>query len=426
MRLLEGGRVLCPATGLDQVADVLIDDDGRVSALGPDLVGRQGLRRQDCQVIDCSGAVVMPGLVDLVCDVADPGTTWREDITTASRAAAAGGFTALLASPATDPTVDSAAVAAGVVEAAQDAPAARVYRAGALTVGLAGADLAEMGSMIAEGCIALSDGGRSMADSAVLRHALAYARPFGAPVLLRPGEPSLERQGCMHEGRISVEIGLRGIPAASEEIGLARILGLVRTTGAAVHVSHVTTARSVAMLAQARSEGLPVTSSVPARQLVLTDAYVRDSVYDTAARLLPPLRSEADRQALIEGLRAGVIDTICSDHVPWSQVDKELEFERAAAGAVGLETALQAACTALEGDLPLIARAMATAPAGILGLQRRIAVDAPADLVVFDPAVDAAVETPRWSKSRNEPLRGVTLRGMVRATIRSAACFQPQ
>ena len=281
MLLLKGGRVVCPATGVDQVLDLRVVG-GRVAELGVDLAPG------GARVLDCAGKAVLPGLVDLVADLANPGSTWREDIASGSRAAAAGGFTTVLVSPATNPVIDSGAVAAGVVEAAQDAPGARVLRAGALTVGLRGGELAEMGSMLAAGCAALSDGGIAGTDNAVLRNALAYARPFGAPILLRPGQRSLEERGCMHEGDISIEIGLRGIPAAAEDIGMAVVISLVRTTGARVHLSHVTTARSVDMLARARQEGLPLTASVPARHLVLTDAFVRDSAYDSAGRLLPP------------------------------------------------------------------------------------------------------------------------------------------
>jgi len=410
MLLLRGGRVVCPATGTDAVLDLRIDQ-GRVAELGI------GLALDGAELIDCTGLAVLPGLVDLVADLADPGSTWREDLASGSRAAAMGGFTTVLASPATDPVVDSGAIAAGLVEAAAGAPGARVLRAGALTVGLLGQELAEMGSMLAAGCAALSDGGITGTDAAVLRNALAYARPFGAPVLLRPGQRALESRGCMHEGEISMQIGLRGIPAAAEEIGLATAIALVRATGARVHLSHVTTARSVAMLASARAEGLPITASVPARHLLLTDTWVRDSGYDPAGRLLPPLRPEQDRQALVQALRDGVIDAVCSDHMPWTRVEKELEFEQAAPGALGLETALAATLTALEGDLVRLAQVLAVAPGAVLGQRAELAPGAVADVVVLDPRAEGVVAAPRASKGCNEPLVGRTLRGAVVATV---------
>ena len=408
--LLRGGRVICPESGLDARLDLRVAD-GRVVELGVDLAPGSD------RLIDCVDKAVLPGFVDLVADLADPGATWREDLRTGSLAAAAGGFTTVLASPLTDPVVDSGAVAAGVVHATQGLPGARVLRAGAVSVGLKGQDLAEMGSMLEEGCVALSDGGLAMADAAVLRNALEYARPFGAPVILRPGLPSLELRGCMHEGQISLEIGLRGVPAASEEVGMHLILALVRATGARVHLSHVTTARALSLLAQARAEGLPVTGSAPARNLLLTDAWVRDHGYDPAGRLLPPLRPEADRLALVQAVAAGTLDALCSDHQPWTRVEKEVEFERATPGATGLETAFSAAFTALDGDLVAVARALSAGPAAVLGRKARVAVGEVADLVVVDPAATWTVGAPRWSRSDNEPLRGRALRGRVDHTL---------
>lgn len=407
--VLRGGRVLCPASGTDQVLDLRIVD-GRVVERGAHL------EAGDARVIDCAGRAVLPGFVDLVADLADPGATWREDLRTGSQGAAAGGFTTVLASPATEPVIDSGAVAAGAVQATRGLPGARVLRAGAVSLGLKGQELAEMGTMLEEGCVALSDGGLAMGDAAVLRNALEYARPFGAPVLLRPALPSLETRGCMHEGKVSLEIGLRGIPAASEEVGLELILALVRLTGSRVHCSHLTTARSVALLRQAQDEGLPVTGSAPARSLLLTDAWVRDHGYDPAGRLLPPLRPEADRLALLAAVRDGVIG-LCSDHQPWTRVDKELEFERATPGATGLETAFSAALTALDGDLPAVVSALSVAPAAVLGRLARLAEGDVADLVVVDPDATWTVGPPRWSRSDNEPLRGRSLRGRVHLTL---------
>ena len=407
MWLLKGGRVLCPASGLDARLDVRVVGD-RITALGPDLPV------DGATVLAATGLVVAPAFVDLACELGDPGQTWREDLHSGSRAAAAGGYGTVVASPATEPPIDVASVAADVVSRASRVAGARILVAGALTEGLLGRELAEMNDLVEAGCVALSDGARAMGDALVLRNALEYARALRRPVLLRPGEPTLEERGCMHEGVVSTTIGLHGIPPESEEIGLSRILALARLAGVRVHLTHLTTARSLALLRAAVAEGLPVTASVPARHLVLTDAAVDESGYDPNTRLLPPLRPESDRAALVAAVRAGELQ-ISADHVPWSRVEKEHEFIVAVAGAVGLETAFAAALTAL-GDLRAVVAAMAVAPGRVLGLDPRIAIGAQADLVVLSEA-DATVGSRRASRGCNEPLQGRTLRGVVRATL---------
>ena len=415
MLLLEGGRVVCPVSGQDGPLDVLVDEDaGRIAAVGPGLSADP--RAAGAMVIDARGAVVSPGLVDLGATLCDPGQTWREDLQSGSEAAAAGGFTTVVASPRTQPVVDCPAVLRDVLTRAAEVTGARVLQAGALTAGLKGEDLAEVGLLHEAGAIALSDGGVATADTGVLRRALDYARPFGLPVLLRPQDPSLATDGVMHEGAVSLRIGLRGEPAEAEEIGVQRIVALARLTGARVHLSHVTTARGLALVARARSEGLAVTASAPARNLVLCDADIEASTYDPHLRVSPPLRTAADRAALIEAVRSGAI-TLHSDHVPWTRVGKELEFAYAKPGALGLETALKAALTALDGDASAVVRALCVGPAALLGFAPSVAPEAPADLVVFDPQVASALGPERRSRGCNEPLTGRTLRGCVRATV---------
>lgn len=407
MLRLKGGRLICPRSGLDEVGDVLIDDD-RIVALGE--AARTGVAEE----IDCTGCLVAPGFVDLASDFADPGAAWREDLGSGSRAAAAGGFTTVVISPNTHPAIDDPAVVAELMSRAISAPGARVAIAGALTAGLAGVALTEMGLLLEAGCVALSDGGALISDAQVLRRALQYAAPLGVPVLLRPGEVSLEERGVMHEGRVSTRIGLRGIPAAAEEIGVTRAIALVRQTGARVHLTHVTTAAALAAVRHAQAAGLPVSAAVPARQLLVTDALVETSVYDTVARLLPPLRPESDRLAMIEGARA--LLCVGADHVPWSRVEKEQEFRDAQPGGIGLETAASAVWMHIQ-DPGAFVEALSTRPAAVLGRDARLTPGSVADVVVFDPEIAWTASGPWISRSANEPLSGQALRGRARATV---------
>lgn len=412
MLLLEGGRVVCPLSGRDEQADVLVDGSTQaIVAVGTKLDVPAGTER-----LDCSGAVVGPGLVELASELCDPGYTWREDLHSGSRAAAAGGFTTVVASPRTDPVIDTPPVLRDVRVRAAAAPGARIEVAGALTVGLAGEDLAEVGLLAEAGAVALSDGSVPVANATVLRRALDYSRNFGLPIFLRPLDTSLVGKGVMNEGAASLRIGLRGEPAAAEEVGIARIIELVRLTGARVHLTHVTTARGVQQLVRARSEGLPVSGSVPARNLLLIDEDVERREYDTALRLTPPLRTQQDRACLVSALRDGALQAAFADHIPWTRVGKELEFAYAEPGSSGLESALQAVLTAMDGDAVAALRALSTGPAAILGRTPRVAEGAPADLVVF--ATDFEVPShERFSKGVSDALAGVPLHGGIRATI---------
>lgn len=409
MRLLRGGQVCCPLTETFGPADVLIDGD-RITAVGPGIEAPAG-----AEIVDCTGAFIAPGFVDLACELGDPGETWREGLAHGSHVAAAGGFTTVVISPRTVPPLDEPSRVADVIARAQRAPAARVLVAGALTVDLKGEALAEMGMLVEAGCAALGDGGESVADLQVLRRALEYAAKLPVPAFVRPGVPVLEEQGTMHEGLVSARIGLRGIPAASEEIGVAQVAALVARTRAPVHLTHVTTARAIRQVAAAIDEGLPITASVPARHLLLTDAYVEDSGYDTAARLLPPLRSEADRAAACRAVAEGIL-AVGADHVPWTEVEKELEFAYSSSGAVGLETAFSAAITAL-GDLRVVVEAMSVRPAAVLGREAKVAPGSVADLVILEPGAERVVFAQRRSLGVNEPLAGRRLRGAVRACV---------
>ena len=408
MLLLKGGRIVCPTTGREGLGDVLIDGE-QIIAVG------EVEAPSSAEVIDCTGCIVAPGFVDLSVAFGDPGETWREGLRHGSEVAATGGFTTVVLSPRTDPTIDLPAIVSELKPRTESVSGARVLISGALTLGLGGENLAELGLMVEAGCVAFSDGGKVFRDTRILRRVMEYAAPMGAPVFLRPGDPALEEGGFMHEGRISSRIGLRGIPAAAEELGVARAIALVRLSGTRVHLTHITTAVALQMLADAQDAGLPITAAVPARSLVLTDSLIEESVYDTAGRLMPPLRPDADVQAM----RTGASQRLCvsADHVPWSRVEKELEFAYAKEGAIGLETAAAAAWTALSGDATGFVSALSVRPGRVLGLNPTVSTGATADLVVFDPEVCWTVRAPWLSCGVNEPLSGRSLTGKVRCTI---------
>jgi len=400
-----GATTWCPERGLqaDQVVHIL---GGRICQdAGP-----------DAHVVDARGLWLVPAFVDLSAHLGDPGFLWRETLETGSRAGAAGGFGTVVAAPDTDPVIDRGALLANLEKRARGLDGARVHFAGALTEGLAGADLAEIGCMVDAGAVALSDGGRSVADTLVLRRALEYAQKFGVPVILRPSEPLLEVDGVMHEGAVALRIGLRGLPTASEEIGVARAIALSRLTGAILHLTGISSARAVVQVRAARAEGLPVTCSVPARNLLLIDEDVARSSYDTDLRLVPPVREEADRQVLVDAVRAGDV-MVGACHRPLSRVEKEHEFERSMPGAAGLETAFAATLTALDGDMPATVRALSSLPAAVLGKTATLLPGAPADLALVDPDARQAATAPRHSKGVNEPLAGRVLQGAVKATM---------
>ena len=409
--LLEGGRVLCPASGEDRQADVLVED-GRIAA-----VGGFDSKGVDAERLDCSGQVVAPALVDLEANLCDPGMPWREDVASGSAAAAAGGFTTVLASPATDPVLDEPSTVRELLERAATEAAIEVRVAGALTVGLAGTEVAVVGLLVEAGASALSNAGVFVENTAVLRYMLLYARSFGCPILLRAGDPWLEAGGVMHEGEISARIGLRGTPDASEEIGVARLAALSRVTDTPLHITGVTTAKGVHQLRTAQEAGVAVSASTSAHHLLLSDAAVLESGYDSSTRFSPPLRSERDRLALVEAVKDGIVGCVTSQHEPWSRVEKELEFERAQPGAVGLETALSATVEALGGLEPALA-ALSHRPGAFLGLDRRLAPGVPAEIVVLDPHASWTVEASVLaSRCGNTPLLGREISVRVSTTI---------
>jgi len=366
----------------------------------------------DDHAIDARGLVLLPSLVDLCCDPGFPGFPAREDLGSLAAAALAGGFGDLLLSPLVDPVVDTPEQMAS---AARRGPGGvRLWPAGAVTRGLHGEDLAEIGLMGAAGAAALSDGGRPIRDTVVLRNLLEYARGFGLRAFLRPADADLDVLGVVNESGVAAELGMRGNPASTEEIGIARIVALVRTTRATVHLTRISTARGVVAIRAARAEGLPITASTAARNLLLDESEHHVRPYDTRLRLHPPLRSPVDRAALLAGVRDGTL-LLTADHAPRAPEEKDLEFELSTPGSTGLETALSAAFTALDGDLEALVRAFCFGPRALLP-------ERPGGCVLVDPhatpRVDAALHR---SRARNDALDGHALRGLVRGCFPEAS-----
>jgi dihydroorotase len=413
--LLRGGRVIDPSRDMDDTADVLLQD-GKVAAVG------RGVGVPDGAVVhEVAGLVVAPGLVDIHVHLREPGNEDEETIASGARAAVAGGFTAVCAMPNTDPVTDNQAAVGFIVRQAVRAGLARVYPVGAVSVGQRGEQLAEFGEMVGAGAVAVSDDGRPVASGHLMRTALEYARTFGIPVADHCEEPSLAAGGAMHEGIVSARLGLKGIPAAAEEIMVARDLLLAELTGGHVHLCHMSTRGSVELIRRAKARGVRVTAEVTPHHLALTDAACE--AYDTQAKMNPPLREAADIVALREGLREGVIDCIASDHAPHAYDEKEAAFDDAPFGIVGLETAFGVAYTELVRGgtltLPQLVARMSTSPAALFHLSAgTLATGAPADVCVLDVERPWRVEPDRFhSKSRNTPFGGRELVGRAVLTF---------
>ncbi len=424
--LIRGGRVLDPANRVDGVADVLIRG-GHIAAVG------QGLDAHDVPVLDARGLVVAPGFVDLHTHLREPGFEYKETIETGTRAAARGGFTTVCAMPNTEPPMDSRATVDFVRQRAGDRGLVRVLPIGCVTKGRQGKALAELAELAQAGCVAFSDDGSPVGDAALMRRALEYANGLGLPIIDHCEDPALAG-GVMHEGWVSTRLGLKGIPSASEESAIARDIALARQTGAHVHIAHVSTAGGVELVRRAKAGGLRVTCEVTPHHLALTHEAVMSApgsitlAYDTDAKMYPPLRSQADVDACVEGLRDGTIDAIATDHAPHALHEKECEFDVAAFGIVGLETAFGLTLTSLVPgrglSLARLIEALTSGPVRALGLERAVpglgslGAGAPGDVVLFDPEAEWTVEPADFaSKGRNTPLRGMKLRGRVVTTI---------
>jgi len=413
--LIRGGRVIDPSRGGDGIADLLLEGD-RVSAVGRNIGEPDG-----AVVIDAAGMVVAPGFIDLHTHLREPGQEDLETVASGAMAAAAGGFSAVCAMPNTDPVTDNQAAVGFIVGQAQRAGKARVHPIGAISVGQKGQQLAEFGELVGAGAVAVSDDGKPVMSSHLMRTALEYARTFGIPVADHCEDMTLAQGGAMHEGLVSTRLGLKGIPSAAEEIMVARDIILAELTGGHVHLCHMSTRGSVELIRRAKEKGIRVTAEACPHHFSLTHEACEG--YNTNAKMNPPLREAEDRAAVREGLRDGTIDVIATDHAPHHYDAKEREFDDAPNGIIGLETALGLAVTELvDGGiltLPQMIDRMSTTPARIFNLPGgTFATGAAGDVVVFDPAVEWEVRPEDFfSKSRNTPFRGRRLRGRAEVTI---------
>jgi len=409
--LLRNAHLIDPAEGLDAVMELLVGDDGRIAAVGLELETPQGT-----DVFDCMEKLVMPGLVDAHTHLREPGREDEETVHSGTRAAALGGFTAVCAMPNTAPVADEGAAIRFLVERAAADGAVRVHPIGAITAGQKGEALAEIGDMVAEGAVAFSDDGRGVQSAGMMRLAMDYVKAFGVPVIAHAEDEALAAKGSMNEGYVSTLMGLPGIPAAAEDVMVARDIRICELTGCRLHVAHLSTAGSLALVRDAKERGLPVTCEVTPHHLFLTEDVLR-SGYDTNQKMNPPLRTEADRKALAEGVVDGTVDCIATDHAPHAAHEKQLEFELAPFGTIGLQTALPLVNTHLVATGRIgwdrVVELMAHGPRRAIGLPAlHLAAGSVADLTIFDP--EARVEvTPEWiaSKSRNSAFIGHRLLG---------------
>jgi len=417
-RLLKGGRVVDPANGRDGVFDVLIDD-GRIAGVG------RGLPANGAEVLEVpSGIVIAPGLIDMHVHLREPGQEHKETVATGTAAAVAGGFTAVACMPNTDPVNDNAGVTEYVLKKAAEARLARVYPIGAVSRGQKGEQLADIAELKQAGCVALTDDGKPVATALLMRRALEYASMFGMPVIEHCEEQTLKGDGVAHEGFHASSLGLRGIPGQAESIMALRDISLAELTGGAVHIAHMSARQTLDAVRFGKARGARVTCEVTPHHFVLTDARLAEPIaYDTNTKMNPPLREEADRDAMLAGLSDGSIDVIATDHAPHHYDEKRVEFDHAPFGITGLETAVSLVFDRLvhPGLITLgrMVELMSLNPARILRVPGGSLSDgAPADLTLLAPDLSVTVSAATMrSKSKNTPFDGWALRGGVAATI---------
>jgi dihydroorotase len=419
-RLLKGGRVVDPLSGIDGQYDLLIEED-RIARLDRDLPADA----VETEVIDIpAGCIVVPGLIDMHVHLREPGQEHKETIATGTAAAVAGGFTAVACMPNTDPVNDYAGITEFILKKAAESGLARVYPIGAVSRGSRGEQLADIAELRAAGCVAISDDGRPVATALLMRRALEYASMFGMPVIDHCEDPSLKGDGVAHEGYHASLLGLRGIPAAAESIMVQRDIELARLTGGRVHIAHLSVHQSLEAVRAGKAQGSNVTCEVTPHHFTLTDESLAAPLsYDTNVKMNPPLRGIADRDALLKGLADGSIDAIASDHAPHHYDEKKVEFDRAPFGIVGLESCVPLAFDRLVHSgligIPRLVELLSTSPARILNVPGgSLRPGMPADITILAPDLEVTITASRLrTKSKNTPFEGWRLRGGVAATL---------
>jgi len=415
--LIKGGRIIDPGQP-EETADLLIED-GLIRDVRPTEALTDTDRPETDRVIDVAGYLVMPGLIDTHVHLREPGQEYKETIASGCRAAVWGGITAVCCMPNTDPVNDNAGVTEFILKKAEAAAMARVYPAAAISRGLQGTELSEFGELKSAGAVAVTDDGMPVMDAQLMRRALEYAKGFGLTVMSHSEDLTLSGSGVMNEGLVSTRLGLGGIPNCSESVMVTRDIALCGLTQSKLHIAHVSTRESVEAIRRAKDQGIPVTAETAPHYFTLTDEDVGD--YDTHAKMNPPLRSRDDREAIRQALADGTIDAIATDHAPHSSVEKDVEFDHAANGIIGLETSLPVSLGLVrEGVLSLheLADRMSLAPARILGLERGLAPGKPADITVIDPNATHRIDARSFqSLSRNCPFDGWEVQGRAVLTM---------
>ncbi|PKN77414.1 MAG: dihydroorotase [Deltaproteobacteria bacterium HGW-Deltaproteobacteria-10] len=418
--LLTGARVIDPGQNIDAIMDIMLAD-GKICQTGVDLL--QSTKSKDAaktKVIDLSGMVLTPGLIDMHTHLREPGHEYKETVASGAQAAVAGGFTSIACMPNTDPINDNRSITEFIKRKALEAGMANVYPIGAISKDSAGVRLAEFWDMKEAGAIALSDDGKPVMDAALMRHAMEYAYSLGLPVIAHCEDTNLSAGGHMNEGYYSTILGMRGIPVIAEEAMIARDILIAEFTNTAVHIAHVSTAGSVRLIREAKKRGLKITAETAPHYFTLTDEALQ--TYSTSLKVNPPLRSAADVTAIKEALADGTLDAIVTDHAPHARTDKELEFEYAANGISGLETSLSLSLRLVREDVltfPQLIAAMSLNPARILNLPKGILKKgADADITVIDPQLRWTVDVQKfYSKGKNSPFHGWEMQGKAILTI---------
>ena len=414
--LLKGGRVVDPELNLNQIMDVLIGDE-LILAVEP------SIDDANAEIIDCSGKIVAPGFIDAHVHLREPGLEYKEDIESGAKAAVAGGFTAVCCMPNTKPICDNRSLVEFIQRRAEQVGAAKVYPLASITKGEQGEELTEMGELRACGAVGVSDDGKPVINGEVMRNALEYSSMFNLPVASHLEDPYLSEGRVMHHGAVSTRLGLKGIPAAAEEIMAYRDLQLAKLVNGKIHLCHLSASNSVRLLEQAQQDGIRASGEVTVHHLILTDEIVEISQYDSNTKINPPLRSETDRKALVKGVRDGVISAIVTDHAPHHLDDKRMEFDYAAFGISGLETAVALVLDRLvstgELSLEVAIRALSQGPASVYGLPtRNIKKGAFANITILDLEEERVVNPKDFkSKGKNTPYAGWTLKGWPVCTL---------